>query len=73
MWLLMLKAIYGLVQAARKYWKKFTKTLKGKLGFKGGDADPCLWWKRGAHGILLIAIYVDDCLCVGKTAAIEEF
>jgi len=39
--LLLLKAIYGLVQAARQWHKKLIEVLK-KIGFKGGIADPCL-------------------------------
>jgi len=39
--LLLLKAIYRLVQAARQWHKKLIDVLK-KIGFKGGIADPCL-------------------------------
>ena len=37
--LLLLHAIYGLVQAARSFYLKFTEKLK-KIGFKGGYPDP---------------------------------
>ena len=37
--------IYGLVQAARQYYKKVVKILK-EIGFTGGDVDPCLFCKR---------------------------
>ena len=39
--LLLLKSLYGLVQAAWQWWKHFIEILK-KLGFKGGYANPCL-------------------------------
>ncbi len=36
----LLKSVYGLTQATRKYYKMFIKALK-KIGFTGGVADPC--------------------------------
>jgi len=42
--LLLLKALYGLVQGARQWWKKFVGILK-HIEFKGGFADPCLMIK----------------------------
>jgi hypothetical protein len=40
--LLLLTTIYGLVQAARQYYKKARGILR-KIGFTGGDVDPCLF------------------------------
>jgi Reverse transcriptase (RNA-dependent DNA polymerase) len=55
------KAIYGLVQAARQWWKKF-KTVIENMGYTACDADPCLFIKdnptEGTKSF--IAIYVDD-------------
>ena len=61
----LLKSIYGLVQAARQWWKKLTDILR-KIGFTGGDVDPCLMMYNGSMGRVFIALYVDDCLCIGK-------
>ena len=36
------KALYGLVQAARQWWKKF-KEIMLSLNFKPSTADPCLF------------------------------
>ena len=36
------RAIYGLVQAARQFWKKLTNKLK-EAGFKPSIVDPCLF------------------------------
>ena len=55
------KTIYGLVQSARQFYKKMIEALK-TCGFSGGQMDPCLWIKMGPLGIVMIAIYVDDCL-----------
>ena len=40
--LLLLTTIYGLVQSARQYYKKARGILR-KIGFTGGDVDPCLF------------------------------
>jgi hypothetical protein len=69
--LLLLKTIYGLVQSARQFFKKLVACLK-RIGFKGGYADPCLMTKKSDLGICYIAIYVDDCYCVGHEAAIND-
>jgi hypothetical protein len=68
--LLLLHSIYGLVQAARQYYKKFTSSLR-KIGFKGGYPDPCLMYQETPYGICYIAMWVDDCLLVGKPKAID--
>ena len=39
------KYIYGLVQAARKYYKKDAMILKN-LGFIGDNLKPCLYMKK---------------------------
>ena len=66
------KTIYGLVQSARQFWKKLVKVLK-KLGFKGGYPDPCLMMRRDEDGVIYIALYVDDCLCIGTRRALRKF
>jgi hypothetical protein len=55
------KAIYGLVQAARQWWKKFKKVIEG-MDYKQSAADPCLFVKHGKNGEKnsFIIIYVDD-------------
>ena len=67
----LLKFIYGLVQAARQWWKKLTKILRD-MGFIGGDVDPCLMMYDGPFGRVFIGLYVDDCLCVGKKEGILD-
>jgi len=69
--LLLLQSIYGLVQAARQWWKKFVKILI-HIGFEMSKADPCLLTRRNKNGIVFIGLYVDDCLCIGHDKAIEE-
>jgi transposase InsO family protein len=52
------KAIYGLVQAARQWWKKFKQVILD-MGYKPSLADPCLFYKDGNPKSFII-IYVDD-------------
>ena len=68
--LLLQKTIYGLVQAARAFYKKLSSVLKS-IGFKGGYADPCLMSRKGKKGEVHIALYVDDCLCCGDPEEID--
>ena len=63
------KAIYGLVQASRQYWKHFVKALR-EIGFQGGVTDPCLMVRRGEEGTCFAAIWVDDTLMVGDEKGI---
>jgi hypothetical protein len=64
----LLKSSYGLVQSSRHYFKKFTGALK-KMGFQGGQVDPCLMMKTSSKGLVFITIYVDDCLIVGARSS----
>jgi hypothetical protein len=63
--------IYGLVQSVRAYYKKFTAVLLEE-GFMQLAADPCLYVQRDNMGVVYLAKYVDDCLCVGDNKAIRN-
>ena len=65
----LLHTIYGLVQSARQFWKKLVNDLKN-TGFKVVYPDPCLMWRENDFGMIFIALYVDDCLCIGDKDAI---
>ena len=60
----MTKTIYGLVQAARAFYKKLSNVLK-QIGFEASLVDPCLMTKRCKTGDVYIGLYVDDCYCCG--------
>ena len=68
----LIKTIYGLTQAARQFFKKISAVLTEKLNMKKCLADQCLFGRKTSKGSVLIAIYIDDTLCVGKQAAIDE-
>jgi hypothetical protein len=54
------KAIYGLVQAARQWWKKFKEVLS-KLDYYASRADPCLFIRKDKnYKYSYLIVYVDD-------------
>jgi hypothetical protein len=59
-WLLK-KALYGLKQAGMEWSEDFCKTLLG-MKFKRSVADPCLFFQQIDRTMVLIVVYVDDCL-----------
>jgi Reverse transcriptase (RNA-dependent DNA polymerase) len=65
------RTIYGLVQSAREFYKRLVDILKG-LGFVENKSDPCLLSKWEENEILLIGVYVDDCLVIGKQNQIDK-
>jgi hypothetical protein len=69
--LLLKKTIYGLVQSAREFYNKLLSTLKS-MGFTENKSDPCLLTRCINCKVIIIRIYVDDCLVVGKEDHIQE-
>ena len=47
------KAIYGLVQAARQFWKQLTSKLK-EAGFTPSIVDPCLFQCKDDRGLSIL-------------------
>jgi hypothetical protein len=69
----LLKAIYGLVQGARQFWKKLRQVLVDELNFSACLADPCLLMRQNNSGTVIFCCYVDDGLAIGNHNAIENF
>ena len=65
------KAIYGLVQAARQFWKKLTSKLK-EAGFEPSIVDPCLFQCEHHRGVKILIMYIDDLLIIGKLETNES-
>ena len=54
------KALYGLVQAARQWWRKFKAVMKN-IGYRPSEIDPCLLVNEKSDGTkAFVIIYVDD-------------
>ena len=68
---MLIKSIYGLVQSAHCYWKKFKQSLKD-IGFEACHNDNCLLKRIDEKGIVIICLYVDDLLCTGDKDAVLQ-
>ena len=65
------KAMYGTVQAARQWNKKLVQCLK-IIGMKQSKVDPCIFYlKRDGVLVLLVCIYVDDCIVAGNQVDVD--
>ena len=71
--LVLLKAMYGLVQAACQFYKKLVRITVGKMGFKKINANGCLLMRVTEQGTVILCVYVDDLLVVGDKVAVENF
>jgi hypothetical protein len=65
------RTIDGLVLSARVFYRKLLDILKG-LGFVENKSDPCLLSKWEEDEILLVGVYADDCLIIGKQNQIDK-
>jgi len=64
-------AMYGLVQAARQWFKCLSDVLI-KLGFTPCESDPCLIYRINEKDLCIILMYVDDNLIEESDMAIEQ-
>jgi hypothetical protein len=66
------KTTYSLVQNVRKFYEKLINVLK-VIGFYGSKSDPCLWtmWDEKVNHMIIIGIYVNYCLIIGKDKSID--
>jgi Reverse transcriptase (RNA-dependent DNA polymerase) len=65
------KTIYRLVQSAREFNKKIGLGLK-ECGFKESSVDPCLFTNFTKNRIVLVGMYVDDCMVIRCDEDIEK-
>ncbi|XP_037909950.1 uncharacterized protein LOC119650863 [Hermetia illucens] len=65
------KAIYGLKQSGKKWYKRLSAVLR-KLGLKPKISDPCLFQRRHGRGILLLAVYVDYLIVTSNNEKLME-
>ena len=62
----LLKSLYGLKKSPREWHKVLTDFLK-EQGFEPLACEPCIYVKLTSDGPVIVSIYVDDLLCIGKT------
>ncbi|GJZ78165.1 putative RNA-directed DNA polymerase [Tanacetum coccineum] len=60
------KSLYGLKQAPRQWYKKFESVI-GKQGYRKTSLDHCVFFQKfGDDDFIILLLYVDDMLIVGK-------
>ncbi len=57
----MLKAMYGCIQAS-SLWYKFLKKSLEELGYEQSETDKCVFRKKTGEKIFILLVYVDDIL-----------
>jgi hypothetical protein len=67
----LLKSIYGLKQAGRKWYDLVCRTF-ANLGFKKCEADPAVFFLHSGQHILVLAIHVDDCTMAGSSQGLID-
>ena len=65
----LLRPVYGLKQSAKRFWIKLL-TVLSLMKFKRGAADPCVYFRWGVDGLVIIASWVDDLLICGNEKAV---
>ncbi|CAH9113366.1 unnamed protein product [Cuscuta europaea] len=62
------KSLYGLKQAPRQWYKKF-ESVMGEQHYRKTTSDHCVFFQRfGDDDFIILLLYVDDMLIVGKNA-----
>jgi hypothetical protein len=69
--LLLLRTIYGLVQAALAFWRE-TVAVFGYMKYIRSKADPCLHFKWTVRGLILWISWIDDFLVCGNKQSVME-
>ncbi|MCQ7056711.1 hypothetical protein M9Y08_18315, partial [Clostridioides difficile] len=61
----LVKSLYGLKQAPKQWHEKFDKVMLSN-GFKINECDKCVYIKGNADSFVIVCLYVDDMLILGK-------
>ena len=62
------KALYGLVQAARQFYKEIIDNLTTEQNFIVSKCEPCLLMNHE----VIVGLYVDDLLMIGNSIELQK-
>ena len=60
-----MRSLYGLKQAPKQQHEKFDNAMMSH-DFKINECDECVYIKDTEHGYVIVCLYVDDMLIVGR-------
>ena len=66
--------MYGNVDAAPRWLRKFKKFLVEECGFVSCVADPCiLYYRKDGKLLIVVSVHVDDSMVAGKKEDLAKF
>jgi hypothetical protein len=73
--ILLLKPMYGNVDAALKFFRTYNNHLIKLMGYKQSLADPCAFYMNNdkGHTLLFALIHVDDSFLIGLAKELKRF
>ena len=69
--LLLMRAIYGTKQAAMAFWKELLECMRD-MKYERSGADPCMYFKWTAVGLIIWLSWIDDCMMWGNEPELLE-
>ena len=54
------RSLYGMKQSGRNWYFRLREWLEKQQGFTPSSADPCVYYKKTAKGVIILGVYVDD-------------
>ena len=68
----LIKAMYSNIDSPLRWMKTFSKHLMEQLKLTQSKTDPCIFYKeKNNEVVLILALYVDDTLCLGHKEELE--
>ena len=62
----LLKSLYGLKQAGRRWYQRLVQIMEA-LGFKRCDVDQAVFYRRKGATLIIVLVHVDDCTIAGTS------
>lgn len=66
------RAVYGLKQSGRAWYRYFAEILSERLGFRQSLSEPCCFTRENAAGTIRLGLFVDDVLAGASSAELFQ-